>query len=101
MMKMINAFPGMDEPMTEEEVKNFMTNNENKLLIRLGIISEREEPNVIPLAYDNPMSPLKGVRGKGVVKIHDEDINRNIDIAKKFIMKNIGNIGPKRKMAPE
>ena len=123
-MKIINAFPGMGEPMTEEEVKSFMANNENNLLIRLGIIDEKGEPNVIPLAYyfdnisnkiyintlkttkkvrnlrnkniiafciDDPRPPFKGVRGKGVVKIH-EDVDHNIPIAKKFIIKNIGSM---------
>ncbi|MFZ0896128.1 MAG: pyridoxamine 5'-phosphate oxidase family protein [Candidatus Nitrosopolaris sp.] len=37
--------------MTEEETKKFMANNDNSLLIRLGIIDEKGEPNVIPLAY--------------------------------------------------
>ena len=50
-MKIINAFPGMGDPMTEEEMKNFMANNDNNLLIRLGLIDEKGEPNVIPLAY--------------------------------------------------
>jgi hypothetical protein len=40
-MKIINAFPGMDDLMTEEETKNFMTNNNNNLLIRIGIIDDR------------------------------------------------------------
>jgi hypothetical protein len=40
MMKIINAFPGMDDPMTEEETKNFMTNNNNNLLIRIRIIDD-------------------------------------------------------------
>jgi hypothetical protein len=30
-MKIINAFPAMDDPMTEEETINFMTNNNNNL----------------------------------------------------------------------
>lgn len=110
--------------MTEEETKNFMKNNDNNLLIRLGLIDEKGEPNVIPLAYyfddksnkiyintpkttkkvhnlrknnvvayciDDPKPPFKGVRGKGVVKIH-EDVSHNIPIAKKFIMKNIGSM---------
>jgi general stress protein 26 len=119
-MKIINAFPGMGQPMTEE-TKSFMTNNDNNLLIRLGIIDEKGEPNVIPLAYyfddasskiyikttkkvanlrkknviayciDDPKPPFKGVRGKGVVKIH-EDVSHNLPIAKKFIMKNIGTL---------
>ncbi|MFZ0511178.1 MAG: hypothetical protein WAM14_06195 [Candidatus Nitrosopolaris sp.] len=37
--------------MTEEETKNFMANNDNSLLICLGLIDEKREPNVIPLAY--------------------------------------------------
>ena len=37
--------------MTEEEIRNFMANKDNKLLIRLGIIDEKGEPNVVPLAY--------------------------------------------------
>jgi hypothetical protein len=41
MMKITNAFPGMDDPMTEEETKNFMVNNNNNLLIRIGIIDDR------------------------------------------------------------
>ena len=110
--------------MSEEETKNFMKNNDNNLLIRLGLIDEKGKPNVIPLAYyfddnsnkiyintpkttkkvhnlrennvvayciDDPKPPFKGVRGKGVVKIH-EDVSHNIPIAKKFIMKNIGSM---------
>lgn len=100
--------------MTEEEVKSFMANNDNNLLIRLGIIDEKGEPNVAPLAYyyddvsnsiyfttrvttkkvssvirrnivgyciDDPNPPFKGVRGKGIVRIH-EDVAYNITIAK-------------------
>jgi general stress protein 26 len=51
MMKIINAFPGVGEPMTEEETKNFIVDANNNLLIRIGIIDEKGEPNVIPLAY--------------------------------------------------
>jgi nitroimidazol reductase NimA-like FMN-containing flavoprotein (pyridoxamine 5'-phosphate oxidase superfamily) len=51
MMKIINAFPGMGDPMTEDETKNFMADSNNNLLIRIGIIDEKGEPNVIPLAY--------------------------------------------------
>ena len=124
-MKIINAYPGSpNEPMTEEEVKNFMANNDNDLLIRIGLIDEKGEPNVVPLAYyfdelsdkiyintlkttkkvlslrknniiayciDDPKFPFKGVRGKATAIIH-EDVNHNIPIAKKFIMKNIGSL---------
>jgi nitroimidazol reductase NimA-like FMN-containing flavoprotein (pyridoxamine 5'-phosphate oxidase superfamily) len=37
--------------MTEEETKNFMSNNNNNLLVRIGLIDEKDEPNVVPLAY--------------------------------------------------
>lgn len=123
-MKIINAFPGMGEPMTEEETKNFMANNNNNLLIHIGVIDEKGEPNIIPLTYlfdsgsnkiyinilkttkkvdmirknnvvayciDDPNPPFKGVRGKGTVKIH-EDVDHNIPIVKKFIMKSIGSL---------
>jgi hypothetical protein len=49
-MKIINAYPGSrNEPMIEEETKNFMSNNDHSLLIRIGLIDEKGEPNVIPL----------------------------------------------------
>jgi len=51
MIKILNAYPGMGDPMTEEEVKNFLANKNNKLLIRLGIIDIKGEPNIVPLAY--------------------------------------------------
>jgi general stress protein 26 len=50
-MKIINTFSEMGEQMAEDEVKSFMTNNDNDLLIRLGIIDEKGEPNVAPFAY--------------------------------------------------
>jgi nitroimidazol reductase NimA-like FMN-containing flavoprotein (pyridoxamine 5'-phosphate oxidase superfamily) len=50
-MKIINAHPGMSEPMTEDEMKRFMVNNDNNLLIRVGLMDERGEPKVTPLAY--------------------------------------------------
>lgn len=42
-MKIINAHPGMSDPMTEDETKNFLTNIDNKLLIRVGLIDEKGE----------------------------------------------------------
>src|SRR5919109_2203986 len=51
-MEIINAHPGSpNEAMTEEETKNFMSNDDNSLLIHIGMIDEKGEPNVIPLAY--------------------------------------------------
>jgi hypothetical protein len=101
-----------------------MANNGNNLLIRLGIVDEKGEPNVAPLAYyfddvsnsiyfttgrttkkvsslrrrniigyciDDPNPPFKGVRGKGIVKIH-EDVTYNIGMAKKLMMKLTGSL---------
>jgi uncharacterized pyridoxamine 5'-phosphate oxidase family protein len=51
-MKIINAYPeSPNDPMTEEETKNFMANKDNNLLIHIGLIDEKGEPNIIPLAY--------------------------------------------------
>jgi hypothetical protein len=51
MMKIINAFQGMGDPMTEEETKNYMPSSDNSLLIPLGLIDEKGEPNIVPIAY--------------------------------------------------
>jgi hypothetical protein len=40
-MKIINAHPGMSEPMTQDEMKNFIENTKNTLPIRVGLIDER------------------------------------------------------------
>lgn len=50
-MKILNAHPGMSEPMTEDEARNFMVNTDNRLLVRVGIIDEKGQPKVTPLAY--------------------------------------------------
>jgi general stress protein 26 len=123
-MKIINAQPGMSEPMTEDETKNFLTNTDNKLLIRVGLIDERGQAKVTPLAYyfdkvsekmyitthktskkvenlrrnniigfciDDPTFPFKGVQGKAEVNIL-EDIQTNIDMAKKMMIKSTGGL---------
>jgi nitroimidazol reductase NimA-like FMN-containing flavoprotein (pyridoxamine 5'-phosphate oxidase superfamily) len=123
-MKIINAHPGMSQPMTEDEAKKFMSNADNKLLIRIGITDEKGEPKVTPLAFyfddtndkiyvttlksskkvhnlrkkniigycvDDPIPPYKGVQGKATVKIL-EDIDTNIPLAKKLMMKLTGGL---------
>lgn len=37
--------------MTEVDVKNFLTNNSGRLLIHIGIVDEKGEPNVFPTGY--------------------------------------------------
>jgi Pyridoxamine 5'-phosphate oxidase len=124
MMKIVHAHPGTGDPMTEEKMKNFLVNDNNNLLVRIGFIDQKGEPNVIPTGYyfdniynkiyitihkaskkvinlrkknviayciDDPVPPFKGVRGKGIVKIH-EDVSHNIPIAKKFMMKSVGSL---------
>jgi len=73
MMKIINAYPGMGDPMTEAEAKNFMANSDNHLLIRLGIIDEKGEPNVTPLAYyfDDTTNKIYITTQKTTKKVRD------------------------------
>ena len=47
MMKVVNANPGMANPMTEEERKDFLANDKNKLLACIEFIDETGEPNII------------------------------------------------------
>ena len=50
-MKIVHAHPGIGEPMTEEETKNSLSNDNNNLLVCIGFIDEKGEPNVIPTGY--------------------------------------------------
>ena len=59
-MKILNASePGLGSSMTEEEVRDFLSNS--KLFARLGTIDEKEDPNVHPVWYyfDNDRIYLK------------------------------------------
>ena len=54
MVKVISAHKdprGGSPQMTEEGVKNFLTNNNGRLLIHMGTIDEKGEPNVFPTGY--------------------------------------------------
>lgn len=120
-MKILNASePGLGSSMTEEEVRDFLTNS--KLFARLGTIDEKEDPNVHPVWYyfdngriyfetgknskkvrnirkrnniyfciDETNPPYKGVRGKGTAVI-SEDISINVPIAEKIIIKYTGSL---------
>lgn len=112
--------------MTEEDVKNFLTNNSGRLLIHIGIVDEIRRAkcisnrillfdgnldniyiatpkrskkvsnlrvtSIISYCIDDPNPPYKGVRGKGKVKIHEEDINNNIAIVRRLIMSRSGSL---------
>lgn len=45
-MKIFHASPGFGSPLTEPEVKNFLSTS--KLNVHLGTIDEKQEPNVHP-----------------------------------------------------
>jgi uncharacterized pyridoxamine 5'-phosphate oxidase family protein len=126
MVNIINAQPGFSAPMTEEDAKNFLANNNNKLLIHLATVDQKGEPTVAPTGYyfdkdsnkiyiatpksskkvrdlrtkniisycvDDPNPPYKGVRGKGNVKIHEEeDINYSMSMGKKLVMSRTGSL---------
>jgi nitroimidazol reductase NimA-like FMN-containing flavoprotein (pyridoxamine 5'-phosphate oxidase superfamily) len=49
-MKIISAHPGASEPMTQEQVNEFLVNRKD-LLLRMGFIDEKGEPNVTPTGY--------------------------------------------------
>ncbi|MDQ6865686.1 MAG: pyridoxamine 5'-phosphate oxidase family protein [Thermoproteota archaeon] len=52
-------------------------------------VQDLRKKSIISYCIDDPSPPLKIVRGKTVVKIH-EDINHNISIAKKLMLKSVG-----------
>jgi uncharacterized protein YhbP (UPF0306 family) len=121
-MRILNASPEFDAPLTEEEVRDFLTNS--KLNIHLGTVDEKGHSNIHPMWYyfdntnnklyietsksskkidnlrrnntiyyciDEVNPPYKGVRGKGKVRMY-EDINHNIPIAEKIIIKYLGSL---------
>ena len=63
--------------MTEDETKNFLTNTDNKLLIRVGLIDEKGQAKVTPLAYyfDNASEKMFITTHKNSKKV--ENLKRN------------------------
>jgi uncharacterized pyridoxamine 5'-phosphate oxidase family protein len=45
-MKIISGHSALSETMSEEETKKFLANNNKNLLMRIGTIDEKGEPNV-------------------------------------------------------
>jgi len=119
-MKVFNAIPGMSKPLTESEVREFL--GKAKLNLQLGTIDEKGEPNIHPIWYhfendkiyvatpkyskkatnalrektiyfsiDDEAFPYKGVKGKASIRLL-EDINSNVKIAEKIIIKYMGNL---------
>lgn len=119
-MKIVHASPGFGSELTETQTIEFLS--KSKLNLLLGTIDESGEPNVHPVWYiydngklyvetaktakktknirnknsvyfcvDDETIPYKGVRGKGTVRIL-EDIQANIPIAEKIMIKYTGNL---------
>jgi hypothetical protein len=47
--------------------------------------------NTIYFCIDDPIPPYRGIRGKATVKVN-EDINHNLSITKKLLMRFRGNL---------
>ena len=122
-MRILNAAPTMSLPLTEQEIKDFLTNS--KLNVHLGTIDEKQEPNIHPAWYyfdsinnklfietsksSKKMSNIKknntvyfcidepNIPYKGVRGKGDvkihEDIDYNVPIAEKIITKYLGDLG--------
>jgi len=76
-MKIINA-QAVSETMTEEETKNFLANNANNLLMRIGTIDGKGEPNVTVTAfYFEPSEKIFVATQKNSKKVQHLK-NRNI-----------------------
>ena len=119
-MKIVHGSPGFGSELTETQTIDFLS--KSKLNLLLGTIDESGEPNVHPVWYlydngklyvetaktakktknirnknsvyfcvDDETIPYKGVRGKGTVRIL-EDIQSNIPIAEKIMIKYTGNL---------
>jgi len=121
-MRILNAAPTMSLPLTEQEIKDFLTNS--KLNVHLGTIDEKQEPNIHPAWYyfdsinnklfietsksSKKMSNIKknntvyfcidepNIPYKGVRGKGDvkihEDIDYNVPIAEKIMTKYLGDL---------
>jgi hypothetical protein len=121
-MRILNASPRFGTQLTEEEIKIFLGNSKLNIHIgtidnkgdpnihptwyyfdatinRFYVetckgfkkIENLNTKNIVYYCVDNPNQPYKGVRGKGKVEIH-EDINHNIPIAEKIMVKYLGSL---------
>ena len=121
-MRILNAAPTMSVPLTEQEIKDFLTNS--KLNVHLGTIDEKQEPNIHPAWYyfdsmnnklfvetsksSKKMSNIKknktvyfcidepNIPYKGVRGKGNvkihEDINFNVPIAERILIRYLGDL---------
>lgn len=121
-MKILSASPEFGTQLTENETRNFLGNsklnihigtidsrgdpnihptwyyfdvNSNKFYIETSKNSKKieniERKNLVYYCVDEPNPPYKGVRGKGKAKIQ-EDIDHNIPIAEKIMVRYLGSL---------
>jgi uncharacterized pyridoxamine 5'-phosphate oxidase family protein len=121
-LKILNANPFFGVPLTEQETKDILTRgtlmihlgtidekghanihpawyyydtSTNKLYVQTGKQSKKtynlRNNETIYFCIDDQNPPYKGVRGKASVKTH-EDVNFNIPIAEKILIKYLGNL---------
>ena len=74
-MRIFNASPGFGAPLTEEEVKDFLTNS--KLNVHLGTVDEKGDSNIHPVWYyfDNSNNKLYTETSKSSKKT--DNLRRN------------------------
>jgi uncharacterized pyridoxamine 5'-phosphate oxidase family protein len=77
-MRILNAAPGMSLPLTEQEIKDFLTNS--KLNVHLGTIDEKQEPNIHPAWYyfDNLNNKLFVETSKSSKKMSNIKNNKTV-----------------------
>ena len=63
------------------------TSKYSKKIANLGL----KRNNIVYYCIDDPNPPYKGVRGKGKAKIY-EDVNYNVPIAEKIMVKYLGSL---------
>jgi general stress protein 26 len=82
MVRVIDAEPGVSSPMTEEEAKDFMANiNGNfRLLVHLGLVDDKGEPNVTPTGYyfDKNHNKIYITTRKNSKKVHNLRTTNNV-----------------------
>jgi general stress protein 26 len=122
MLKILNGSPGFGAPVNEQETVDFLTTGKLNIHLgtmdekghpnvhptwfyydtqksRMYIETSKQgkktsnlrKNEIVYFCIDDPNPPYKGARGKGSVKIHEE-INFNVPIAEKLMVKYLGSI---------
>jgi general stress protein 26 len=76
-MKIFNASPGFGAPLTEDEVRNFLTAADSKLNIHLGTVDVKGEPNIHPTWYCFDVTNNRFYIETSKKSMKTENLNRN------------------------